>query len=101
MISTSLSQNTIDALAGPRDKASQIAPLAAALGLPLILIDITTLQIQTTQTFSRYSQAKRGTGSVAEASALAAAGPDARLLVYRCISEDRLATCAIAEGVAT
>jgi cobalt-precorrin 5A hydrolase len=38
-----------------------------------------------------------GTGSVAEASALAAAGPGARLLGPRVISGDGLATAAIAE----
>jgi len=90
---------TLDALAAPTDKATQLAPLAEALGLPLILIDDATLQAQSTPTNSLYSKTARGTGSVAEAAALAAAGSNATLLVRRCISPDHLATCAIAEGV--
>ena len=35
-------------------------------------------------------------GSVAEAAALAAAGPGARLLAPRMISADRMASCALA-----
>jgi cobalt-precorrin 5A hydrolase len=42
--------------------------------------------------------AARGVGSVAEAVALAAAGPGARIVVARVISSDRMATCAIAQG---
>ncbi|MDD9976968.1 MAG: cobalamin biosynthesis protein [Boseongicola sp.] len=53
---------------------------------------------QDTITQSAFSQQARRTGSVAEATALAAAGPNARLLGPRAISEDGMATCAIAEG---
>jgi len=42
--------------------------------------------------------ARYGARSVAEAAALAAAGPGARLVGTRVISDDRLATAAIAEG---
>ena len=42
--------------------------------------------------------ARHGTGSVAEAAALAAAGPGGRLAGPRTISFDRMATCAIALG---
>ncbi len=38
-----------------------------------------------------------GTGSVAEAAALAAAGPGARLVAPRVVSTDGMATAAIAE----
>lgn len=59
------------------------------------------LAAQPVLTRSAASQATYGTGSVAEAAALAAAGPGARLLSARLISPDRLATCAIAIGDAT
>jgi cobalt-precorrin 5A hydrolase len=49
-------------------------------------------------THSEKSFETYGTGSVAEASALAAAGENARLLAPRAVSDDRLATCAIAIG---
>ncbi|GAA0747844.1 precorrin methylase [Sphingomonas sp. ABOLD] len=71
-------------------------PLLAALGLPTIVVD--AVAGVATPTRSPASLAARGTGSVAEAAALAAAGPGARLLVTRQISPDRMATCAIAEG---
>lgn len=70
--------------------------LLAGLGLPLIAAQ--ALETIETPTRSAASLAARGTGSVAEAAALAAAGPGARLLVARCISPDRMATCAIAQG---
>ena len=72
------------------------APLLKALGLPILAVE--TLDEIATPTRSAASLAARGTGSVAEAAALAAAGPGARLLVSRQISPDRKATCAIAEG---
>ncbi|NLS28120.1 hypothetical protein S2M10_31280 [Sphingomonas sp. S2M10] len=71
-------------------------PLLAGLGLPMLVAD--NLAGVATPTRSSASLAARGTGSVAEAAALAAAGPHARLLVTRHISPDRMATCAIAEG---
>ncbi|OAN60013.1 cobalamin biosynthesis protein [Sphingomonas sp. TDK1] len=71
-------------------------PLLAELGLPAIGLD--TLDGIDTPTRSAASLAARGSGSVAEASALAAAGMGSRLLARRHISPDRLATCAIAEG---
>lgn len=71
-------------------------PLLAGLGLPLI--GTQALEAIDTPTRSAASLAARGTGSVAEAAALAAAGPGARLLVARRISPDRMATCAIAQG---
>ncbi|MHA6346914.1 cobalamin biosynthesis protein, partial [Roseivivax sp. CAU 1761] len=42
--------------------------------------------------------ARYDTGSVAEAAALAAAGPGARLLGPRAVSPDGCATCALAQG---
>lgn len=51
-----------------------------------------------TLTQSNRAQEMRGTGSVAEACALIAAGPKAELLGPRVISDDRMATCALAKG---
>jgi cobalt-precorrin 5A hydrolase len=51
-----------------------------------------------TPTQSQLVSEKFGTGSIAEAAALAAAGPRARLIATRVVSRDRTATAAIAEG---
>ena len=88
----------VQALATPIDKLPALAALATALGLPLIGIESADLRVAPTFSRSPYSLALRRTGSVAEASALVAAGPRARLLAIRRISPDRMATCAIAEG---
>ncbi|PTW97531.1 cobalamin biosynthesis protein [Pararhodobacter aggregans] len=84
-----------DALATLADKASALAPLALSLNLPLIPV---AGPLPETLTQSERSREARGTGSVAEACALAAAGPGAYLLGPRAVSPDRLATCALAEG---
>lgn len=88
----------VTALAAPADRERLLAPLADALGLPFIPVPPDALAAVTTATASRASFAARGTGSVAEAAALAAAGPDACLLTPRHIASDRRATCAIAKG---
>ena len=88
----------VSAFAAPQDKVSMLAPLAEVMGLPLIAIDPVTLIAAPTFTRSTASLAARDSGSVAEAAALAAAGPGARLLGARHISPDRMATCAIAQG---
>ncbi|MFM7402606.1 MAG: cobalamin biosynthesis protein [Erythrobacter sp.] len=88
----------IDALATAADKAAT-APfqaLAARLGLPVVALPPDVLQAQTTPTQSAASLAARGAGSMAEAAALAAAGPGARLIGLRAISGDGTATCALA-----
>ena len=84
-----------DGFAAPADKA---AALAAALGQPVIPVAPEALALAETLTRSARVTALRGTGSVAEAAALAAAGRGARLLGPRAVSADRLATCALAEG---
>lgn len=83
------------ALATLADKAPALAPLAEALDLPLIAV---SGPLPATETQSAASLSARGTGSVAEATALAAAGPGAYLLAPRAVSPDRLATCALAQG---
>ena len=90
----------VDALAVPTDKVALLAPLARAMGLPLLAIARDALQSVTTQSHSPASLRAYGVGSVAEAAALAAAGPRALLLHSRRVSPDRMATCAIAQGFA-
>lgn len=84
-----------EALATLEDKAPALAPLAEALALPLIAV---AGPLPATRTQSAASLRARGAGSVAEACALAAAGPGAYLLGPRAVSPDRLATCALARG---
>lgn len=90
----------IDALATVADKEGHatLTEFAADTALPLHFIAPADLAGQRTLTCSTRSRATYGTGSVAEASALAAAGTGARLLTPRHISGDRLATCAVAIG---
>ncbi|MFD1342077.1 cobalamin biosynthesis protein [Litorisediminicola beolgyonensis] len=82
------------------DKATSdsFAGFATKTGLPVSAVSSDALVGQDTRTRSEASEAARATGSVAEAAALAAAGPGARLLGARVISPDRHATCALAEG---
>lgn len=77
-----------------RAKADYVRPL----GSTLIEVSPEAAQAQVTLTQSAASLKAWGVGSVAEATALAAAGRNARLLGPRVISEDGLATCALAEG---
>lgn len=87
------------ALATAADKADTAAfrALAAEMGLPLHAISLVDLKSQPTQTHSSRVADLYGTGSLAEAAALAAAGPNARLLGPRVISKDGKATAALAE----
>lgn len=94
----------VTALATVADKEGHAAltVFAEELSLPLHFVAAADLAGQRTLTCSTRSRATYGTGSVAEASALAAAGKlfglGARLVSPRQISDDRLATCAIAIG---
>jgi len=88
-------------LATAQDKLAALVPLAETLGLPLTGVADEALSAVWTTTRSIASLAARDVGSVAEASALAAAGAGARLLGQRHISPDRMATCAIAQGTPT
>ncbi|SDW59798.1 cobalt-precorrin 5A hydrolase [Ruegeria halocynthiae] len=91
---------TPDALATVADKDGHtaITTLADSISVPVHFIPADDLAGHRTLTCSPRSRATYGTGSVAEASALAAAGPGARLISPRQISDDRLATCAVAIG---
>lgn len=85
------------ATAANKAESAMLRALALRLSLPIRAIDRADLIAQHTPTRSRASQAARGTGSVAEAAALAAAGEGSGILVPRVISGDGMATCALAE----
>ena len=90
----------IDAIATLDDKANHPALIAlcAELNVEVIPVQHDDLVSQSTETQSARVLEKRGTGSVAEAAALAAAGPNSTLQTARVVSDDRMATCAIAIG---
>jgi cobalt-precorrin 5A hydrolase len=72
--------------------------LAVELGLAICGFGREALAKEDVLTQSAKVAERFGTGSVAEAAALAAAGPGARLLGPRVVSGDGLATAAIAIG---
>ncbi|MFM9424580.1 cobalt-precorrin 5A hydrolase [Variovorax sp. GrIS 2.14] len=88
------------AVAHDKAEALSLRALADELGLPVHAVGATQLNSTPTLTDSATVRALRGSGSTAEAAALAAAlvhsGPGAMLLHPRVVSTDRLATCAIA-----
>lgn len=86
----------VQALAGIRPEA--LAELAAELDVPVIALTPAALTGIETLSRSARALARYGVGSLAEACALYAAGPGARLLGPRVASPDRLAMAAIAEG---
>ena len=92
----------ITVVACPDDKALSdvMSDVARPRGVLINAVLPHKLEQAQTQTQSILSRLMRRTGSVAEAAALAAAGPGARLLHPRAVSDDRLATCAIAQGTA-
>lgn len=85
----------VDATATLVEKAEALRPFGGLI----IEVMLEDAQAQSTLTSSKASLAAWGVGSVAEATALAAAGPGARLLGPRVVSSDGLATCALAERV--
>lgn len=90
----------IEVLATVSDKAgaAALSDLATQLGLPIRPVTGGELAAADVVHRSARVKALHGTDSVAEAAALAAAGPGARLVVARVVSADRTATAAIAEG---
>ena len=90
----------IAAVATVSDKVESDAlkRLARELGVPIKSVPAEVLAGIATLTKSEFVKARFGTGSVAEAAALAAAGRHARLISTRTVSQDRTATAAIAEG---
>ena len=79
-------------------KAEALEPLGRLLALPVVALGPEALRGIWTPTRSDRVAALFGTGSVAEAAALAAAGQGARLRGPRAVSADGTATAAIAEG---
>ncbi|RYJ00456.1 MAG: cobalamin biosynthesis protein [Acetobacteraceae bacterium] len=77
-------------------KAQGLEPLGQVLGLPVLGLPPESLRDQPTLTRSTRVEALFGTGSVAEASALAAAGAGSTLRGPRVRSADGTATAAIA-----
>lgn len=89
----------VTAIALPADKAGDAAvrQVAEALKARLLPIAPERLAGVQTPTQSTVSLQVYGTGSVAEACALIAAGPGAQLGAPRVISQDRMATAAVAQ----
>ncbi|WP_296507296.1 cobalamin biosynthesis protein [Rhodoferax sp.] len=87
----------VSALATAADKSHHPAllQLAAELGISIHPVPLPALAEQPA-TPSTHVPERYGAHSVAEAAALAAAGPSATLLGNRSISPDRMATCALA-----
>lgn len=90
-----------DMIATAEEKAAAPAFRAFARGLGLTAQGVASDRLAGMTTLSRSARvaARFCTGSLAEAAALAAAGPGARLLGPRAVSEDGLATAAIAERI--
>lgn len=88
------------AVATVSDKADAdvLKQLALEYGLAIRAVPADVIANVHTPTQSKAVMEQFGTGSIAEAAALAAAGPRARLIATRVISQDRTATAAIAEG---
>ncbi len=95
-----LSVAALSAVATSEVKASEAArAAAAAIGVPLVAVGQADLEAAAPRTLtkSERSIAAAGVPSLAEAAALAAAGPDARLLRPRIVVGP--ATCALAQAV--
>ena len=90
----------IDAVVTEAAKAREkvFREFAQVLGLPGLGITAQDLGQMITTTQSERIQDRFGTGSLAEAAALAAAGPEARLVAQRVVSGDGMATAALAES---
>lgn len=90
----------IDAVVTEASKAREnvFREFAQVMRMPGMGVTQTDLAQMLTPTQSARIQDQFGTGSLAEAAALVAAGPGARLLAERVISSDGMATAAIAEN---
>lgn len=91
---------SIDAVVTEAAKAREkvFRDLALALGVPGLGVAMQDLGQMITPTQSARIQDRFGTGSLAEAAALAAAGPESRLVAERVVSGDGMATAALAES---
>lgn len=89
-----------DVIAVPDDKALTPAFVEFAADTGVKVVPVTAEHQRAMQTLTQAPKVLeiRGTGSVAEACALAVAGPQATLITTRHVSSDRMATCALAKG---
>jgi cobalt-precorrin 5A hydrolase len=89
----------IDALVteAAKARAPVFRAFAQELGVPGLGITTEDLAAMITPTQSARITDKFGTGSLSEAAALAAGGPGAVLIAVRAVSDDAMATAAIAE----
>ena len=98
-----LRADALDAIAAPALKSAEvgIATAASDLGVPLVLVPQAELEAAGARTMTRSERvvALMGVPSAAEAAALAAAGPAARLVAPRTAIGP--ATCALATSEAT
>jgi cobalt-precorrin 5A hydrolase len=87
----------LDALASAWSKSADpvLIAFAQTRALPLLVVNVAGIQ---TPSQSPRVLALFGTGSLAEAAALAGAGPNARLLATKCTSPCGRATAAIAQS---
>ena len=87
----------LTALATAQDKLDcpALAQFAAELGLPVIGVPLALLAAQPAAP-STHAPSRYGGRSLAEAAALALAGPQGRLLASRAVSSDGKATAALA-----
>lgn len=94
-----LPNRSVDVIAAPAAKVGEpgIVGAATALRVPLVLVSRSDLEAASPRTRTRSERviALMGVPSVAEAAALAAAGPSASLLATRIAAGP--ATCALAE----
>ncbi|MEP5731488.1 MAG: cobalamin biosynthesis protein [Sulfitobacter sp.] len=90
----------IDAIVSEASKTREVVfrEFAQLLGLPGLGVSQNDLALMITPTQSNRILDQFGTGSLAEAAALVAAGPDARLVAARAVSGDGKATAAIADN---
>ena len=90
----------VDGLATLTDKAEHPAfrAFAQAQGAEVFTVSEASCAAAHTTTQSAAARLARRTGSVAEATALVAAGPGATLITQRFVSADRMATCALAQS---
>jgi cobalt-precorrin 5A hydrolase len=94
--------NAVEALGG---RAQALATLPAKAGHPALVqlalrrgLPLRAVEVRGVATSTRSARIEQmhGTGSVAEAAALAAAGPGARITVARITASDGMAACAMA-----
>lgn len=82
-----------------KSRAPVFRELAQAMTLPGLGVRVNDMAQMMTPTQSQRIIDKFGTGSLCEAAALVAAGPQARLVAVRVVSGDGMATAAIADDI--